>query len=603
MRRLRRGLRWFGLGCTLSFAVTACGGGGSSTPMTVPSAIVATAAPTATPTVAPADVAYACPSSDGASSVARTTTVASEAVRRSELRQVSANAAVTRTQALAVTYDARTMAAGRPQIVARETRLGASLSHEYAFTRTGVVTRLLAVPQAKLAAAAAQLRAQPGVKSVSVAGALRYPLTTAESYFTSEPYFNGFASPVAPTATSTIPPATYHVAPYDESASVPGQWDMHAVGLNSAWAYSRVGNGSTVTNPRALGAAAIKIAVIDSGADTLHPKLVKKVAYQRCFITNPAGVQSTSDFSTDELGHGTNVTGLAGAQINSGIGFVGAGGYSTLYSYRVFPTPDDACATPDSSDAQCGADTADLASAIADAVAQGVNVISMSLGGGTCTNGADPDTLEGNAIAEALAANIIVVAAAGNGGTAGVNAPGCDTGVIAVGASALSDGAINGSGVVAGSPATPVEYVASYSSYGSPAASVRSTTAWGIVAPGGDPANDSDPDDLHWIENIWTSTPFDSKFAGGCTTDYPSGALTGGVIDCRTLIAGTSMATPIVAGSAALILAVNPAYQSPTKMKQLLCSTANDIVAAHEGCGRLNTYRAMATALGDPNPP
>jgi hypothetical protein len=59
------------------------------------------------------------------------------------------------------------------------------------------------------------------------------------------------------------------------------------------------------------------------------------------------------------------------------------------------------------------------------------------------------------------------------------------------------------------------------------------------------------------------------------------------------------MATPTVAGAAALIIAVNPSYKSPTKMKQLLCSTADDIGDSKEGCGRLNVYRAMATAVGD----
>ena len=513
----------------------------------------------------------------------------------------SSRVAVTRTQTLAVTYDATTLSARRPQVVAREQAASASLNHEYTFSRTGLVTRVLAVPQARMAAVAATFRAQPGVKNVSVTGALRYPLTVSGPYFTSEPYFNGFANPVAPSATATVPPPTYHVPPYEENASVPGQWDMHAIGLESAWAYGRANNGSSVASALALGSASIKIAVIDSGADTLHPKLVHKVAYQRCFITN-SNVQSTSNFSTDELGHGTNVTGLAGAQINSGIGFVGAGGNSTLYSYRVFPTPDDKCATPDSTDAQCGADTADLTSAISDAVAHGVNVISLSLGSGSCTNGADPDPLEGNAIAEALASNVIVVAAAGNDGTATVTAPACDTGVIAVGASALADGQPNGSSVVLGSAATPVEYVASYSNFGSPGASVHNPSAWGIVAPGGDPVSNKDSDDFHWIENIWTSTPFDSNFAGGCAPDYPQ-TVAGGVVDCRTRIAGTSMATPIVAGGAALVAAANPAYRSPAKMKQLLCGTADDISAAHEGCGRLNIYRAMATALGDPSPP
>jgi hypothetical protein len=116
---LQRGLRSIGLGCALSFAVTACGGGGSSSP-TVPPTVAPTAAPTATPTVAPADVAYVCPSSDGASSAARASSVGVEAARRSEFRQAAANAAVTRAPALAVTYDRATLSARRPQIAARE---------------------------------------------------------------------------------------------------------------------------------------------------------------------------------------------------------------------------------------------------------------------------------------------------------------------------------------------------------------------------------------------------------------------------------------------------------------------------------------------------
>jgi hypothetical protein len=38
-------------------------------------------------------------------------------------------------------------------------------------------------------------------------------------------------------------------------------------------------------------------------------------------------------------------------------------------------------------------------------------------------------------------------------------------------------------------------------------------------------------------------------------------------------------------------------------MKTLLCSTADDIVDPKEGCGRLNVYRAVAVAIGDPTPP
>jgi subtilisin family serine protease len=384
---------------------------------------------------------------------------------------------------------------------------------------------------------------------------------------------------------------------------------MHAIKLEDAFAYAQTGNGSGIVNAAALGSASVKIAIIDTGEDPNHPDLASKLAYQHCFVTNATGTaQSTSNFETDPQGHGTNVAGLAAAATNNAFGFTGTGGRVSIYAYRVFPTPDDNCTNDSSTDPQCGASTADIASAIEDAVAQHVNVISMSLGGGACTStGVDSDPTEGAAVAEAIAANIIVVAAAGNSGGSGVSSPACDAGVIAVGATSLDDGTANGSGSYGGTSAKPIEYVTQYTQYGSPASAYRSSSAWGIVAPGGDPSSDNDADDLHWIENIWTSTPYqssptDESFAGECTDDYPNSSRTTAPVDCRTLIAGTSMATPHVAGAAALILSVNASYQSPAAMKALLCQTT-DSVAGNQGCGRLNVYRAMATALGDPSPP
>jgi subtilisin family serine protease len=67
------------------------------------------------------------------------------------------------------------------------------------------------------------------------------------------------------------------------------------------------------------------------------------------------------------------------------------------------------------------------------------------------------------------------------------------------------------------------------------------------------------------------------------------------------------MATPHVAGAAALILSatggVSSPYQSSSQMMALLCSTADNIGSAIQGCGRLNVYNAMAKALSDPSPP
>jgi subtilisin family serine protease len=509
------------------------------------------------------------------------------------------------TQLLAVTYDAQTAATQKTTLALRETALGATLSRSYTFSHARLVTHVLKVPTSKLSSIEASLRSQAGVRGVGLTGTRRYPTSVNEPYFPDDPYFTGFKTTVAPAAGAGVPPATFEVGPLEESSVVPGQWDMHATRLEYAFAYSQPGNGSGITNPAALGSSTVKIATIDTGQDTSHPELTSKIVYQHCFITSDSGTQSTSNFTTDEDGHGTDTAGIAAAAANNGLGFTGAGGNVVLYGYRVFPTPDDNCTNSNSSDTQCGTDTQDIASAVQDAVDHGVNVISMSLGGAACANGADSDPTEGAAIADAIAANVVVVAAAGNSSGPPVEAPACDPGVIAVGATAIADGTPNGSSKAGGSAASPFEYVASYSDYGSPGAAVGSSSAWGIVAPGGDPANDNDTDDLHWIENIWTSTPFmasagDTSFEGTCTGDYPTDS---GTTDCRVLIAGTSMATPHVAGAAALIISVSPTFQSPTLMKQLLCSTAADIGDPNQGCGRLDVYGAMATALGDRNIP
>jgi len=435
------------------------------------------------------------------------------------------------------------------------------------------------------------------VRSVARAGYRRATLSVSAPLVTNDPYFAGFSGTTAPLY---------------ENSTTPGQWDKHVVRLEDAFAYSNTVNGSNVHNMNALGSANVKIAMIDTGEDTNHPELASKIVRTRCFITSPSNVQSRSNFETDPQGHGTDTSGIAAADTNNSFGFAGSGGKAEIYAYRVFPTPDDNCTSDTTMDQQCTSNTDDIADAIMDAVNADANVISISLGGGDCSaGGVDTDPVEGAAIADAIAADVVVVAAAGNSGVSPVGAPACDSGVIAAGATGIADGSPHGmNGSTSGSAGAPTEYLASYSNFGTPGKTLNSASAWGIVAPGGDPdpseGNAGGPpvDDLHWIENIWTTTPFDSNFAANgsnpCTPDFDSVSATA---DCRVLIAGTSMSTPAVAGAAALIIAVNGTYQSPTRMKQLLCATADDINDPNEGCGRLDVYRAMATALNDPTLP
>ena len=109
-----------------------------------------------------------------------------------------------------------------------------------------------------------------------------------------------------------------------------------------------------------------------------------------------------------------------------------------------------------------------------------------------------------------------------------------------------------------------------------------------LVAPGGDPSGNTDADNLHWIENIYSSTAVQP---GTCTSDRG----TTSVGDCRILIAGTSQATPHVAGVAALVLAVKPNY-TPAQVAAALCNSAHSIGDTKEGCGQVDANAAVLYA-------
>jgi subtilisin family serine protease len=590
VRRLRS--IGFVVSSSVALLLPACGGGGGgSTP--------STASPSPTPSSS--QTGFTCPSSDTSFAVASSGSGTSEARRRFVTYRTSTTQSSS-SNLLVVTYDSSRLTNGATTLDARAVSYGGRAVGQINFSGVNRAARMISVDPSRLTQAEASLRSLPGVINAQPLQR-RYPASVSGPYFTSDPDPYFYSSSKGDTA-----------FPY-ENDSTPGQWDMHVVRLEDAFAYAQSNNGSSVTSANALGSTSVKLAVIDTGEDVTHPVLANAhVVRTECFITDTSNVQSTSSFVTDPTGHGTDVTGIAAGASARGFGFQGDAGNVSLMLYRVFPTPDDSCTNPNSNDPRCSAADVDIASALNDAVANGANVISMSFGGDTCvapssTNpGGDPSTVEGTAIENAIAKNVVLVAASGNGApkTSGVASPGCDSGVIAAGASAYNDGHQNGSGYTG--PDT--EYVANYSQFGS-VNSVGSASSWGIVAPGGDPycptsstgecASNGTTYDLHWVENIWTSTPFDANFAGDCS----SPDFFGGSNDCRILIAGTSMATPHVAGAAALILSVSSAYQSSSAMKSLLCSTADSIgtTSSPQGCGRLDVYRAMAKALNDPVQP
>jgi cell wall-associated protease len=178
------------------------------------------------------------------------------------------------------------------------------------------------------------------------------------------------------------------------------------------------------------------------------------------------------------------------------------------------------------------------------AVSHGADVINLSLGGehdgGTCA-----------AVASAVAQGVVVVAASGNAGAGAVSFPAGCPGAVAVGATTI-DGS-----------------VASYSNRG---------TQLAITAPGGNMTTDLNGDGLKDGILQW------SVFNGNAG---------------YYLEAGTSMASPHVAGAAALVKEAWAAA-TPTQVSQVLTQTATDRGAPGRddayGAGLLDIAAAVTRA-------
>ncbi|HET6896579.1 MAG TPA: S8 family serine peptidase [Candidatus Baltobacteraceae bacterium] len=515
----------------------ACGGGGSGNNNLVP----VTPTPTPTPPISTA----ACPTSGSAPASVAFHTSAATTRRYAPVhgaQQFVPNQ-------LVVTYEG-----AAPDI-------HASRIADLAFPGSAVRARVIGTGGADVDALAQRIRSMPGVKSVSRVS-YRSRMTAAAN----DPYYVGF------TGTS---------APYFETATIPGQWDMHAIDMDGAWAQ--------FTSAPVVGAP---IAIVDTGVDVTHPELITpagvakpKVARTQCYVTFPASSgQTTGPYVTDTDGHGTNVAGIADGDTNNSFAFAGVAFDAPLLAYRIFPTTPAGGCEVSNPPAQCDATSTDEASAINDAVAHGAKVINLSLGAAPPCSSGDP---EYQAVENAIAHGVVVVAASGNGagnpavGQPYLDCPAADPGVIAVGASALNDT----------NPLSIFEYVASYSNY----VSNHGTASGGafLVAPGGDPCPTStgscdDSDNLHWIEHIYSSTAVQT---GQCASTAPANEAG----DCRIEIAGTSQATPHVVGVVSLMLAKNPSL-TPSQIAAGLCATADNIGDTKQGCGRVNAAAAVSWA-------
>ena len=176
------------------------------------------------------------------------------------------------------------------------------------------------------------------------------------------------------------------------------QWMHDYVGDSYAWTAGYKGQG-------------IKVAVIDTGLLTTHEDLAANALAGKDFSNSANG----TDHPDDNQEHGTHVAGIIAAEENNGKGGAGIAPDAKVSGYCVFSTSG-------------GATEADIVRAINAAVANGYDIINMSLGGYFYSKN------QADAVKMAYEAGVAVFAAAGNEATNANSFPAAYPGVISVGA-------------------------------------------------------------------------------------------------------------------------------------------------------------------------
>ena len=290
--------------------------------------------------------------------------------------------------------------------------------------------------------------------------------------------------------------------------------EAHALGFNDALKFNLPTTGQTVpwgvakiradqVWPEGDKGTGIKVCVIDTGIDYTHPDLKGNYRGGHNYITG-------SDDPKDDNGHGTHVSGIVAANGT----LLGVAPEAYLFAYKVL-------------DSNGSGSYSAIVSAINDAISNGMQIISMSLGGSGFSQALK------DACSAAFGAGIAVVAAAGNSGGDGTT----DTVLYPA---KFSESVI----AVAATDSNDVR--ASFSSCGQEVE---------VTAPG-----------VSVVSTVPTS---------GTKYSDPSG---------YKALSGTSMATPHVSGTVALVLKAHSDFKPPTVRDTL------DKTSIHLGDPRRNVF-------------
>ena len=289
----------------------------------------------------------------------------------------------------------------------------------------------------------------------------------------------------------------------------------------------------------------IQVGVVDTGVDAV-PDLAGKIdgLYD---VTAHGTKRAASTAANDDYGHGTAVASLIAASVGDGFGMAGFGGAAHVIGIHA--------------DSGGRFYDADIAQAIAKLDALGVRIVNLSIGGPWPSSPILVDAID-----KAATDGMLIVAASGNEG-APVDWPAALLQHSGGGESyGLAVGATNGKG----SPA-------SFSNFGKHLS---------LVAPGVFTGACS---------GVLVALPARNELSDTC---YPQ--WTGSDSTHYGYVAGTSFASPEVAGVAALVWAARPElknYQVAAIIKASADRAAGAGWTPTLGCGRLDAEAAVTLAL------
>jgi serine protease AprX len=311
--------------------------------------------------------------------------------------------------------------------------------------------------------------------------------------------------------------------------------------------------------------AGIGVAVIDSGITAWHDDLTNNGSGQR--VVKFVDFVNNRSMAYDDNGHGTHVAGIiAGNGYDSNGAHAGMAPRAHLVGLKVL-------------DENGGGYISDVIAAldwvIANKNAYNIRVANLSVGAAVTTSyNKDPLTL---AAKRAVEAGVVVVTAAGNLGKnkkgktqyGGITAPGNAPWVLTVGASSHE-----------GTTGRSDDKMGLYSSRGPSAVDFAAKPD--VVAPGTGTVSLADPTSRFYLTKA-LSLVKGTKLLG----HKPYLALT-----------GTSMASPVVAGTVALMLQANPSL-TPNAVKAILQYTSQPLLGVNylaQGAGSVNARGAVALA-------